>query len=331
MEKMRCMETGTREQPSHNVERGILAREGLYPLLVSDAGRTVLPGPFWDGWTRMLARQVAWFPAAGVFPPCPVIVPLEEMAGAKGGVQILFMHRLRGQVVSLFGHIAIIVRGRVWNFSAVLAENEVLAADEFYWRPCLPPFVPQGGTDLPASLHRVHPAGSSWGTVRDREDAPDPAQRLDDERSAQTSGPRADRYGRRFMRSMDVIDISGLEPASIAALEKALTQLMDRVREAAPRSRRGESPYFSPWKMNCAGFVREAFALAGLAHFHSHLPRDLFVEIGWHFTRQARLPESSVRIERRRMAQVAVSGIRPSSSAVPLLNPASWWRVLRMG
>ena len=279
----------------------------------------------------MLARQVAWFPAAGVFPPCPVIVPLEEMAGAEGGLQILFMHRLRGQVVSLFGHIAIIVRGRVWNFSAVLAENEMLEADEFYWRPCLPPFVPRGGTDLPASLHRVHPAGSSWGTASGREDAPDPVQGLVDDRPAQKVGPRADRYGRRFMRSMDVLDISGLEPASIAALEEALAELMGRVREGAPRSRRGESPYFSPWKMNCAGFVREAFALAGLAHFHSHLPRDLFVETGWHFTRQARQPGSAVRVERRRLPQVPVPGIRPSSSAVPLLNPASWWRVLRMG
>ncbi|HPH02455.1 MAG TPA: hypothetical protein PK297_05830 [Spirochaetota bacterium] len=333
MEKMTCMETGTKEPRSPEGCCGVFETRDAHPVVVSDGRECVLPGPIWVGWLGWKGREVCWLPAEKVFPPCPVILPRDQagFSASDERVSILFMHRLRGQIVSLFGHIAIIVRGRVWNFSAILEENECPRADEFFWRPCLSPFVPEGGTDLPVSLHRAHPIGSLWGIRGGQREAAGSPERFANDTSANKSGPRADRYGRRFMRSMDVLEIAGLGSEAIAALEDALTQLLGRVNEAAPRSRRGESPYFSPWKMNCAGFVREAFRLAGLAHFHSHLPRDLFVEIGWHFTRQARQPDSPIRVERRRLLQVAAPGIRPSSSAVPLMNPASWWRVLRMG
>lgn len=314
------------EKAARAIRQGVLTCEGGRPVLVSGRERMILPGPFWEGWTAMLAREVVYFPAADLQPPCPVILPAEEQADSDDEVEILFLHRLRGQLASLFGHIAIVVRGRVWNFSAVLAENEVLTVDEFYWRPCLPPFLPEEEGCLTV-LEGVDPDSVSVRTEGGQQEE----TTCPDNRSAKKGGLRVDRYGRRFMRSLDRIKISGLSPAQLSNLEKSLTELMERVYKAAPSSCRGESPYFSAWKMNCAGFVREAFALAGLANFQSHFPRDLFIEIGWHFIRQARQAGSSLRVKYgQRIPQFPVPGIRASSSAVPLLNPASWWRALRM-
>ena len=256
---------------------------GGAPGLVSGSGRTALDG-LWPGYRVLSGSDVRlrWLREDRAGARIALLAPAADCPPGPDRVEVYFLHRLREQLVSLFGHLAIAVRGRVWNFSAVLEENEAVSWDEYFYRPQTGPFV-------------RHADGHGLA--------------------------RVDRYGRRFMRAADVLSLEGLPAERLADV---LDGLLDEVRAAAEKAQDGSSPAFSSWSRNCAGFIREALNESGVGSFSSHAPRDLFVELAWHFRKRGGATF-------RRVPQLIVPGILPSSSAVPLLRPANWCHALRLG
>lgn len=128
-------------------------------------------------------------------------------------------------------------------------------------------------------------------------------------------GPeRHDYFGRRFMRTLHVLRIDGLDTVRVRA---SLQAVRERILARPPDPR---DPEYAPWVnlagRNCVALLRLALVEAGLPVFHGLTPRAFFVDAAWRLRRLA--GRGVLRLSYRRLPQVVVPECAPSL-------PASSW------
>jgi hypothetical protein len=201
-------------------------------------------------------------------------------------VEIYYNERLVKYRTSLLGHNAVNVNGRIFNFSHLMNENEILTPEEYFYRPALGEFAPSprhGGYD--ADLD-----GRAY----------------------------LDKFGRRFMRSIHVIRMLDIDASRMGAIFEGI---MDAIHGTPRREDRPEKwRDFHPLTRNCTTLVRDGLNAYGFSEIQGRFPRDLFVNAKYRLRRR-----TDVRTEFRIRPQLKVVEA-PYSAMTWLLAPGNYWR-----
>jgi len=212
---------------------------------------------------------------------------------AESFVELYFNERLVKYPISLLGHLAVNVDGEIFNFSHLMNENEVLRPEDYFYRPALGEFAP-------------HP-------VSGKADLDDPEK------------PYYDKFGRRFMRTVHVLRILGLNARALAEIFHDELEAVRRF----PRNPEKAQHYagFNVFTRSCASIIRDGFRKAGFQKIRGVFPRDLFVRTADFFMNEANDP--SIRVFLLKLHQLSVIEA-PQSAMPPLMNPLNRFRFLRL-
>ena len=265
------------------VVKGILRQEGGHAFIERADGR------------RHLAGETIWRGYLDHFRDCPVLARALPQTDYEHGraiyivwpdapappeefVELYYNERLVKYPASILGHNAINVNGRIFNFSHLLNENEVITPEEYFYRPALGEFAPS--PDL--GRFEIKADGRVY----------------------------LDKFGRRFMRSIHVLRIFGVD---VRRLGEIFGEIMQRVHAAPLREDHPEKwRDFHPLLQ--AGFTRVA----------GRFPRDLFVNAAYHLSRR-----DDVRTEIVTLGQLKVAEA-PYSEQAWMLVPGNYWRQSRL-
>ncbi len=290
----------TRRDPVHPVNvtatvRGTLRQEG---------GQTYIEGP--DG-ARHLTDEVIWrgyldhFEGRAVLArplpqtdyergrPIQILWP-DEPPPSQDFIELYYNERLVKYRTSFLGHNAINVNGRIFNFSHLLNENEILTPEEYFYRPALGEFAPS----------------PDHGRFEIREDG------------------RAyfDKFGRRFMRTIHAIRVFGIDAGRIAGIFEGIMQrILDTPRQDDPAAKWRD---FHPLTRNCTTLIRDGLNAYGFDVVRGRFPRDLFVNAAYHLSRRPELRVEVLRIDQLKVAEA------PYSARTWLLAPGNYWRQARL-
>jgi len=281
--------------------KGVLSQEdGATFIEAADGSRQLAEGQVWSGYVShwldrpVRARLLAQRDYAQGRPI--VLVWPDEPTPDPHYVALYYNERLVGHVASLFGHLAINVDGRVFNFSHLLHEDEEMSVEEFLYRPALGEFAP-------------HPERGGFSVE-------------------EPNRPYHSTFGRRFMRSVHELHIRGLDSATLMAHFRAE---LAAIHATPPDPHRPEKYRdFSFWRRSCATIVRDGLRRAGLSGVQGVLPRDVYLSAAHRLAQAQRRGEVSLRM--RKLMQLEVPEA-PPSKPTPIFNPRNWWRVpaLRSG
>lgn len=221
--------------------------------------------------------------------PIQILWP-DEPSPQEDHVEIYYNERLVKYRTSLLGHNAVNVNGRIYNFSHLMNENEILTPEEYFYRPALGEFAPS-------------PTHGRY-------------ERRSDGRSY------LDKFGRRFMRTIHAIRVLDIDAARMSAIFEGI---MDRIHGTPQREDQPEKwRDFHPLTRNCTTLVRDGLNAYGFAGIQGRFPRDLFVNAAYHLSRR-----SDVRIEIWNLPQLKVAEA-PYSAMSWLLAPGNYWRRSRL-
>ncbi|MBI4054398.1 MAG: hypothetical protein HY397_03670 [Candidatus Doudnabacteria bacterium] len=214
--------------------------------------------------------------------------PREE--SGKNFLELYFLERLAKYWGSLFGHSAINLNGRVFNFAHKLNENEEMSEEEFFYRPALGEFAP--------NLHGKY-------------DTSDPEK------------PHYDKFGRVFMRTIHAFRIEGWETSAlIAYYREMLAQIKNR-----GDIRKDEYRDFNPITQNCVTIIRDGLRSTVLKQVKGILPKDFFASCVLEFLKLKK--QRPITISFSTIPQILVPEA-PKSRSVPLLNPVNFLRRLSL-
>jgi len=274
--------------------KGVLTISGKAAFLAGADGARHLEGEkIWSGykqhWTGLpvCARRL---PQEDYETGRPIIIMWPDApAVPEPFVDLYFNERLVKYPASFLGHVAVNVNAEIFNFSHRINENEVMRHEEYFYRPALGEFAP-------------HPE-----TGRDN---------VDDPRK-----PYYDKFGRLFMRTVHVLRLTGLDTAT---LSRFFYHELDVIKSTPPDPKRpGEYVDFSALTRNCATIIRDGFRKLGFDKIRGILPRDLFVNVAYHFLKQSKRP--SIKVSRQTYQQLRVEEAMPSAMP-PLINPFNRWK-----
>ena len=278
------------QQPEF-VACGILGRDATTEYVETDEGRRiVMSEPVWDGYfSHWLGQRVRVYRLAqrDYQSGSKILLLAPDRPGPTGPyVELYYNECLPGYISSMLGHFAINVNGRVFSFSETLNENEEMSLDEFLYRPALGEFS-------------GHPDKMTFNI-----DDPD--------------RPYYEKFGRRFMRTIHVLRIEGLETAALAEI---LRSEIRTVHETPPDPRRPHKyKDFHYVHRSCTSIVRDALRESGLREVSGVVPRELFLNAAYQLTRPHR--SGNVEVQASLMDQLKVperSYSRPNS----ILNPVN--------
>ncbi len=278
--------------------RGILRNAPDASFLEGENGQRYLEGErFWSGYLahfagrRVCARRL---PQKDYETGRPMIIVWPDVpAPPEPCCELYFNERLVKYPASFLGHLALNVRGEIFNFSHKINENEALRPEEYFYRPALGEFAP-------------HPQ-----TFRDNTDDP--------------QKPYYDKFGRLFMRTIHVLRIAGLDTEALA---RYYHQELDLI-HAAPSDPKRPDAYadFNLFTRSCSTIIRDGLRAAGYPKISGIFPRDLFVNAAYFFLTQP--PASGIRVARLTLRQLCVPEAAPSAMP-PLLNPVNRCRQRRL-
>ena len=201
-------------------------------------------------------------------------------------IDLYYNERLIKYVTSLLGHTAINVNGSIFNFSHLMNENEIMAKEEYFYRPALGEFAPSPNNGL--------------------------FEILEDGRAFY------DKFGRNFMRTIHRIRVFGLDTEKMMAI---LKQSLANILNTPPNPKNPEKYRdFSMVSNNCATVIRDAFNACGFPEIAGRFPRDLFVNATYHLIRHPDLD-----IQYTKLPQLFVMEA-PMSMVSPLLNFRNYFR-----
>ena len=274
---------------------GMLRRDGEHVFIEDTDGR------------RRLAGELIWRGYVDHFLDCPVharavsqrdyergrriqLLWPDEPAPQEDYIEIYYNERLVKYRTSLLGHNAVNVNGRIFNFSHLMNENEILTPEEYFYRPALGEFAPSpthGGYELRSD-------GRAY----------------------------LDKFGRRFMRTIHAIRVRDIDAARMSAI---FDGIMDRIHDTPRRKDKPEKwRDFHPLTRNCTTLVRDGLNAYGFASIRGRFPRDLFVSAAYHLSRRRDL---RVQMWARPQLKVAEA---PYSAMSWLLAPGNYWRRSRL-
>lgn len=199
-------------------------------------------------------------------------------------VEIYYNERLVKYPASTFGHNAINVNGEFFNFSHLLNENETMDEGEFMYRPALGEFAPSPRT----GAFEIMEDGTSY----------------------------YDKFGRNFMRSIDVIYIEGLDTKKLSGI---FHDTLNRIHRTptdpdAPEKYRD----FNFIRNSCTTMIRDGLRRYGFNALNGILPRDFFVAAAWVMTQAKEKMNLRVRLYTRPQLKVDEAEF---SKQTPLVNP----------
>nr|HPL32740.1 hypothetical protein [Smithellaceae bacterium] len=239
---------------------------------------------YWSHWSgkSVCARRL---PQIDYETGKPVILLWPDAPVADASlVELYFNERLVKYPLSFLGHLAVLVNGKVFNFSHWMNENEAMSPEEYFFRPALGEF------------------------------APDPASGRDNTEDSQR--PYYDKFGRLFMRTIHVLRISGLDTRRLSGF--FFTEL-EKIRSTPPDPKEpGKYRDFHILTKSCATIIRDGFQSLGFEKISGIFPRDLFVNMAYFFLKPLRLPNVQASLHTLRQLQVPEAA---PSAMPPLLNP----------
>ncbi len=282
----------------NRVFKGTLRQINSKAFIESSGGKRYLEDELiWSGYARhwkgrkVFARHLEEKdyennrPIVIVWPDIPS--PIEPF------VELYYNERLVKYRASVFGHIAINVNGEIFNFSHKINENEIVAPEEYFYRPPLGGFAP-------------HPETGRF--------------------NVDNSGkPYYDKFGRNFMRTIHVLHIEGLDTGRLTDF---FNKKLDGVYNA-PVDPEDPEKYseFSVVANSCTTIIRDGFREYGFRNIAGFFPRDLFINAVYHFTKKEN--DRSVGTELFRMKQLKVPEA-DYSAMTPIINPVNYFKQMRL-
>ncbi|MCL5435583.1 MAG: hypothetical protein M1275_00690 [Patescibacteria group bacterium] len=274
----------------------LVSEEGKKFLRTDRGEKKFTEAAIWDGYfihfnnRRVLGRTLPQIDYASGRPlallwPEPDVPP-------EPFLEIYYNERLPNYPGSLFGHGAINVNGRIFNFAHKLNENEELTWEEYFFRPALGEFAPG-------------PNG--------KYDISDPQR------------PYYDKFGRRFMRAVWKLRITGISNAAWllehfrARLKKIKTQIL---KPQFPDINR----YFNLFSHNCITELHAGLTAWGLKNLNRWFPLDFFFSSKREFSKLAQKQNLQILVEKLPQLKVPEA---PFSKSVPAVSPRHWLAGLR--
>ncbi|MCU0847389.1 MAG: hypothetical protein MUD12_05835 [Spirochaetes bacterium] len=202
---------------------------------------------------------------------------------------IYYNERLVKYPASLLGHLAININGSIFNFSHLINENEIISPAEYFYRPALGEFAP-------------HPVLNKFN-VEDSEK------------------PYYDKFGRRFMRSIHVLRVYGLD---IDRLHRFFISCLEMIKSTpTDPSRPHKYRDFSVFTKSCSTIIRDGLNEYGFK-VKGIFPRDVFVSAALRLTRLEETGKVKMLIFKMNQLKVREA---PYSKPSPLINPANRLRL----
>lgn len=230
------------------VFKGILTKnEGAPCLLITDGEYILKNDPIWDGYLRHWEDQ----------PVCARYLPQEDYETGKRiviiwpdsprspdpFVEVYYNERLVKYRASTFGHNAINVDGKIFNFSHLMNENEVITPEEYFYRPALGEFAPSPTTGRFATNEN----GRNY----------------------------FDKFGRNFMRTIHVLRIEGMDTKQLADIYH---RELEKIHNTPVNPSKPEKyAKFSFITRSCTTIIRDGLLEYGFKGISGFLPRDFFV------------------------------------------------------
>ncbi len=272
--------------------KGILTQSNSSTFLLDENGTRYFEGKrIWDGYVHhWLGQKVCGriLPQKDYETDSPIIIlwPDDPPAPAPF-VEFYYNESLVKYIASTFGHNAINVNGEIFNFSHLINENEVMAKEEYFYRPALGEFAPSPNNDM--------------------------FEILEDGRAY------FDKFGRNFMRTIHVIRIEGIDTKKLSAIYH---EELDAIHACEP-SKKNPEKYkdFNFLKRSCSTIIRDGLNRYGFSKIKGIFPYDLFVNMAYSLQN-----ESDVTIRIFKMPQLMVPEA-PPSRMTPLLNLKNRFRV----
>ncbi|MEE9190405.1 MAG: hypothetical protein V3U16_06505 [Candidatus Neomarinimicrobiota bacterium] len=270
---------------AQDIVKGILVKESEQRFIRTEDGREIFKNmKIWDGYlTHWEGRQV-YARALEMTDydsgkPFVIIWPVVHQS-EDPFLEIYFNERLVKYYASTFGHIAINLDGKIFNFSHKLNENEVISIEEYFYRPALGEFAPSPDT----------------GKYEIREDG----------------RVFYDKFGRNFMRTIHVVRVEGLDTT---VLMEILLDELRQIREA-PLNIKDPEKYseFNFFTRSCVTIIRDSLNRYGFDTIKGIFPKDLFISAAFLFQKKT---EYNVRVFR--MPQLLVPEAPPSAEP-PVMN-----------
>ncbi|MFQ6604749.1 MAG: hypothetical protein ACE5D8_04255 [Fidelibacterota bacterium] len=265
---------------------GILRRDGQRAWIADEAGDIILePTVIWQGYLKHWTNQnvhARFLPQRDYENREPILImwPREPVPD-NAFVEFYFNERLVKYPASFFGHNAINVNGHIYNFSHLINENEIMAPEEYFYRPALGEFAPSPDT----GKFEIKDDGRAY----------------------------FDKFGRNFMRTIHVLRIYGMDTEQLSAI---LNHELEIIHATPPHPARPEKyPDFSFFNRSCSTIIRDAFRRLGYTQIAGVLPRDLFVNTAFHLRRESAL-DTRFFLRPQLMVEEA-----PPSALAPLMNP----------
>ncbi|MFQ6612878.1 MAG: hypothetical protein ACE5D2_07225 [Fidelibacterota bacterium] len=274
---------------------GILRQGDQGPYLEGPGGECLLSGvTIWEGYlTHWLDQPVhaRYLPQRDYESNEPILILWpDEPAEPEPFVELYYNERLVKYPASTFGHIAINVNGEIFNYSHLLNENEILDLAEYLYRPALGEFAPSPTT----------------GTFELRDDG----------------RVYYDKFGRRFMRTIHVLKITGLEVDKLAAYYHRQLEAI----HSYPRNPRRPEKFqgFNFLNRSCSTIIRDGLRHYGFNHVSGVLPRDFFISAAHTLFQEQK--KQGFRIKLYKLTQLKVPEA-PYSKVTPLMNPLNWFKL----
>ena len=274
---------------------GFLRRKNGAVSFVDANGKNILQDcAIWSGYTEhwmgkaLLAKKL---PQKDYVSGKNMMIMWPDEAFSEGPyTDIYYNERLVKYPASLLGHLAININGSIFNFSHLINENEIISPAEYFYRPALGEFAP-------------HPLLNRFN-VEDGEK------------------PYYDKFGRRFMRSIHVLRVYGLDTDR---LHRFFNSYLEMIKSTPPDPARPHKYRdFSVLSRSCSTIIRDGLNESGYS-VKGIFPRDVFVSAALRLTRIERT--GKIKIQIFKMSQLKVREA-PYSKPSPLINPANRIRLM---
>jgi len=274
--------------------KGVLTKENGDTFLLGPDGEHRLESELiWDGYTQhWLGKHVC---ARHLLQrdyergrPIVIMWPDAQVSDAHY-VELYYNERLVRHPGSILGHIAINVKGEVFNFSYRLKENELMSEEEYFYRPALGEFAP-------------HPRLGCFN-ISDRE------------------RPYYNNFGRLFMRTIHVLHIEGLDTER---LSRMYHNELETIRNTPVNPKKPERYRdFNIFTRSCSTIVRDGLRRLGYRKIRGISPRDFFVNTSYYLLKAQEKGRIKIRLFKAKQLKVREAQY---STMTPLLNPINRFR-----
>jgi len=271
------------------VYRGVLTQEGKDTFLLGAHGETYFKDDhIWSGYLFHWRNQRVcgrYLPQKEYTTGKPIVLLWPDVPAASAPyMELYYNERLVKYWASSFGHNAINVAGRIFNFSHLLNENEVMTPEEYFYRPALGEFAPSPNN----GRFEILPNGQAY----------------------------YDKFGRSFMRSIHVLRVEGID---VQRLANIFQNELERI-FAAPVNPNKPEKYseFNFFNRSCTTIIRDGLIKYGFTGIKGVLPRDFFVNAASRLLVLER--EQPIKVRLFIMPQLKVPEA-PYSQVTPLFNP----------